>query len=92
MFIQLTEQVWVPIHRIARVHIFDEKERRAITSPTGFGINSIANNGTFTVSNNQYVTFGVETGCNQNPVVTVKNQSDSDAILDTFAMVHLGEC
>lgn len=64
----------------------------AITSPSGFGMNSIANNGTFTVTNNQYVTFGVETGCNQNPVATVKNQSDSNATLDTFAMEHYGEC
>ena len=62
------------------------------TSPSGFSMNSIANNGTFTVTNNQYVTFGVETGCNQNPVATVKNQSDSNATLDTFAMAHYGEC
>ena len=62
------------------------------TSPSGFSMNSIANNGTFTVTNNQYVTFGVETGCNMSPVVTVKNQSDSNATLDTFAMVHYGEC
>ena len=62
------------------------------TSPSGFSMNSIANNGTFTVTNNQYVTFGVETGCNQDPVATVKNQSDSNATLDTFAMEHYGEC
>ena len=64
----------------------------SILSPTYYGMNSIANNGTFTVSNNQYVTFGVETGCTQTPVVTVKNQSDSNATLDTFAIEHLGEC
>jgi hypothetical protein len=62
------------------------------TSPSGFSMNSIANNGTFTVTNNQYVTFGVETGCNEDPVATVKNQSDSNATLDTFAMAHYGEC
>ena len=62
------------------------------TSPSGFSMNSIANDGTFTVTNNQYVTFGVETGCNQDPVATVKNQSDSDATLDTFAMNYYGEC
>ena len=62
------------------------------TSPSGFSMNSIANNGTFTVTNNQYVTFGVETGCNMSPVATVKNQSDSNATLDTFAMAHYGEC
>jgi hypothetical protein len=62
------------------------------TSPSSFSMNSIANNGTFTVTNNQYVTFGVQTGCNMNPVVTVKNQSNSNATLDTFAMWHYGEC
>ena len=62
------------------------------TSPSGFSMNSIANNGTFTVTNNQYVTFGVETGCNMSPVATVKNQSDSNATLDTFTMSHYGEC
>lgn len=67
-------------------------DARSATSPSGFSMNSIANNGTFTVTNNQYVTFGVETGCTQGPVVTVKNQSDSDATLDTFAMIHQGEC
>ena len=30
------------------------------TSPSGFSMNSIANDGTFTVTNNQYVTFGAE--------------------------------
>ena len=62
-----------------------------LTSPSGLGMNLIANNGTFTVSNNQYVCFGVETIFNQNPVVTVKNQSDSNATLDTFAILFLGE-
>ena len=62
------------------------------TSPSSFSMNQIAHNGTFTVTNNQYVTFGVQTGCNMNPVVTVKNQSNSNATLDTFAMWHYGEC
>jgi hypothetical protein len=61
------------------------------TSPSGFSMNSIANNGTFTVTNNQYVTFGVELFCTQS-TATVKNQSDSNATLDTFLMDHLGEC
>jgi hypothetical protein len=63
------------------------------TSPSGFGMNSIANNGTFTVTNNQYVTFGATISCFiSNPVVTVKNQSDSNATLDTFLLTYGGEC
>lgn len=63
------------------------------TSPTGFSMNSIANNGTFTVTNNQYVTFGASLTCFiQSPVATVKNQSDSNATLDTFAFSYSGEC
>jgi hypothetical protein len=40
-------------------------------------------NGTFTVSNNQYVTFGADTGT-PSVLVTVKNTSDGNATLDTF--------
>ncbi len=63
------------------------------TSPTGFSMNSIANNGTFTVTNNQYVTFGATISCFiMDPVVTVKNQSDSNTTLDTFTLSYSGEC
>jgi hypothetical protein len=62
------------------------------TSPTSFGMNLVANNGTFTVTNNQYVTFGLITSCYDIPTVTVKNQSDSDATLDTFLIYQAGEC
>ena len=63
------------------------------TSPTSFSMNSIANNGTFTVTNNQYVTFGATISCFiYSPVATVKNQSDSNATLDTFALSYDGEC
>lgn len=63
------------------------------TSPSGFSMNSIANNGTFTVTNNQYVTFGATISCFINsPVATIKNQSDSNATLDTFAFSFSGEC
>ena len=62
-------------------------------SPVDVGMFKIENNGTFTVSNDQYVTFGVQTSCFiTSPVATVKNQSDSNATLDTFAMLHYGEC
>ena len=65
------------------------------TSPIGFGMNLIAStwpvfSGSFTVTNNQYVTFGTAGGFG-GPTVTVKNQSDSNATLDTFAMQVYGE-
>lgn len=43
----------------------------------------INNNGTFTVSNNQYVTFAADTGT-PSVLVTVKNTSDGNTTLDTF--------
>jgi len=66
------------------------------TSPIGFGMNSIASTyptftGSFTVTNNQYVTFGAAVGCGT-ATVTVKNQSDSNVTLDTFIMQQDGEC
>jgi hypothetical protein len=60
--------------------------------PASYGMTSIANNGTFTVSNNQYVTFGVTVACGEFCTVTVKNQSDGDATLDTFNAYQAGEC
>ena len=39
---------------------------------------------TFTVSNNQYVTFGVDSFGTVDPWVTVTNVSDSNSTLDTF--------
>jgi len=62
------------------------------TSPSGFSMNFVENNGTFTVSNNQYVTFGVMGGCTPTLTITVKNQSDSNATLDTFLAYSQGEC
>jgi len=64
----------------------------SMTRPSGFSMNFVENNGTFTVSNNQYVTFGTMGGCTNNPTITVKNQSDSNATLDTFLAYNLGEC
>jgi hypothetical protein len=61
-------------------------------SPISFGMTAISNNGTFTVSNNQYVTFGVTPACGAYYMVTVLNQSDGDAVLDTFFFIYSGEC
>lgn len=43
----------------------------------------INNNGTFTVSNNQYVTFAADTAT-PSVLVTVKNTSDGNTTIDTF--------
>lgn len=53
----------------------------------------VLNNGTFTVSNNQYVTFGAYTSCfNVGLSITVINQSDSNTTLDTLPFYYGGEC
>jgi hypothetical protein len=62
------------------------------TDPVSFSMTAISNNGTFTVSNNQYVTFGVLPTCGELFTVTVKNQSDGDVTLDTFSAYQQGEC
>ena len=61
-------------------------------APTNLGMNIIANNGTFTVSNNEYVTFGANVVCGENTTITVKNQSDGDSTMDTMNMQQIGEC
>jgi hypothetical protein len=53
----------------------------------------IVNNGTFTVSNGQYVTFSAELGsCFDSGTCTVINQSDANTTLDSFLIVFEGEC
>ena len=60
----------------------------------GFYGTAISNNGTFTVSSNQYVTFACDMagGCGDLFTITVKNQSDGDTTLDTFNTLWQGEC
>lgn len=56
---------------------------------SGYNYFQINNNGTFTVSNNQWVSFGIETSGTDNGtvIITVKNQSNSDVTLDQFNMI-----
>jgi len=61
-------------------------------SPIINGMTSIANNGTFTVSNNQWVTFGARSSCAGTTTLSVLNQSDGDVTLDTMMVTFLGEC
>ena len=63
-----------------------------VADPVSSSMTAISNNGTFTVSNNQYVTFGVIPTCGEFCTVTVKNQSDGDVTLDTFFASYEGEC
>lgn len=51
--------------------------------PSALGMTLLDPNDTFTVSNNQYVTF-TASGQNFSSVITVANQSDGGATLDTF--------
>ena len=58
-----------------------------------FVATQITNNGTFTVTNNQYVTFGAYTSCFDTTFsITVVNQSDSNTTLDTIPFYYAGEC
>ncbi len=63
--------------------------QRSVQSSASFGIGTtIANNGTFTVSNNQYVGFMVAAGSIlQNCVIfTITNVSNNNVVLDTFRL------
>ena len=53
------------------------------SDPSFLGMTFLDPNDTFTVSNNQYVTF-THSGASFNSVITVANQSDGAAVLDTF--------
>ena len=53
------------------------------STPGSLGMTLLDPNDTFTVSNNQYVTF-TASGQNFSNIITVVNQSDGDATLDTF--------
>jgi len=57
------------------------------SDPGAFGMTYLNPNDTFTVSNNQYVTFG-NSGQNYSSIITIRNQSDGNAQLDTF----ISEC
>ena len=66
-------------------------------SPTFyFGMEPIGNLGTFSVQNNQYVTFGVQPNCGVNDIVTVINLGSlevaANIVLDTFNINYYGEC
>ena len=61
----------------------------SVQSTASFGSGtSIASNGTFTISNNQYLGFSMYTGSNRPRTTdfTITNVSDADAVLDTFSI------
>lgn len=62
----------------------DLEGRLTSYDPFTLGLTSIANNGTFTVNNNDWVSFTCEGSTNGNITVTIKNNSDGDSTLDTF--------
>jgi len=60
-------------------------------APFFVGYTLISNNGTFSVSNNQWVTFACYGEVNSfTTTVTVLNNSDGDATLDTFTIRSIG--
>jgi hypothetical protein len=54
------------------------------STPASNGYTNISNNGTLTVSNNQWLIFCAKVGNTINTTVTVNNTSDGNATLDTF--------
>ena len=56
----------------------------SIYNPPPQGYTNILHNGTITVSNNEWVVFGVNKGTTSSSTITVKNTSDSNTTLDTF--------
>lgn len=63
----------------------DLEGRTSINGAAIFGLSQIYNNDTFTVNNNDWVVFALESGgISVLDTVTVTNVSDNDATLDTF--------
>lgn len=52
--------------------------------PEDYGLSSIANNGTFNISNNQYLSLAITSASSGNGTITLTNVSDNDAVLDTI--------
>ena len=68
-----------------------QNQKYSVQSTASFGTGTaIANDGTFTVSNNQYVGFRADCGgacaSTQTSTWTITNVSDSNAVLDTFVI------
>jgi hypothetical protein len=61
-------------------------------SPAGNSQLLFPSGSTFSVSNNQYVTFSVLPSCGDSVIFTVKNESDGNTTLDTFNGYWEGEC
>jgi len=61
-------------------------QKYSVQSTASFGTGTaIANNGTFTISNNQYLGFSSETTAgSQSTFWTITNVSDGNAVIDTF--------
>lgn len=80
-------KVWYSINNIDPIPL----EPYPPSGQPSISFTQISNNGTFTVSNNQWVTFGLEANGSINGqfLVTVRNQSDSNVVLDTFFIIQM---
>ena len=73
-------------------------QKYSVQSTASFGTGTaIANNGTFTISNNQYLGFSSETASGtESTFWTITNVSDGNAVIDTFQSTAFvsgeGEC
>ena len=62
----------------------DLEARTSIFDPSIFGLTTIADGGTFTVNNNDWVCFACDGGSNGTITISIKNNSDGDSTLDSF--------
>lgn len=58
-------------------------------NPSELGMQLLSPNGTFTVFNNQWISFGANSSETASPWVTVKNVSSGDTVIDTFGVFFL---
>ena len=65
-------------------------EGSPIFDPYTYGLNDIGSGGSITVSNNQWVVFCAFASSNGAETISVKNQSDGSAVIDTFTVTGFG--
>ena len=83
----ITETITIRVNLVLNGYFSNSNHKFSVQSTASFGTGTaIANNGTFTVSNNQYLGFSNEgsTDATGSTDWTITNTSDSNTVLDTF--------
>ena len=66
-----------------------ENDGLSSMNPSELGMKLLSPNDTFTVFNNQWISFGANSSGSASPWVTVKNVSSGDTVIDTFGVFFL---